>query len=71
VWRGGAELGIALVFLAPDTGFCLTFKSTLDKDLLLQVFDEAQDKALIVRNRNWSKAEFQIVDFIKNKTDLG
>jgi hypothetical protein len=61
-----------LVYLGPDTGFCLIFKSTLDKDLLLPAFDEAQDKALIVRNRNWSKAEFQIVDYIvKNKTNLG
>ena len=49
---GGAKLRIVLVFLGPDTGFCLIFTSTLDKGLFLPSFDEAQDKAFLRRNTN-------------------
>lgn len=51
----GAELGVALVFLGPDTGFCLIFTSTLEEDLFLPTFDEAQDKPIQIVS---SKTEF-------------
>ena len=52
----GEELNseLLLLFLGPDDGFCLIDTSTLNKDLFLSAFDEAQDKTIQIH----SKSEF-------------